>query len=403
MTTHSTAPSSTSTSPDQTASLASFGGTPVSKKFISPVQVRIEDDEIDAAVNVLRSAAIRQGQQCEQFENEFAQISDARHALTTSNGTTALQLAYQSLIQPGDEVLCPGFTFIATASMVIACGATPVLCEIDPDTFNIDVNDAASRITGRTTAIAPVHLYGNPVDIDAVQSLAEKHNLSVIYDAAQAHLAKYKSKGIGRYGNACTYSFYPTKNMTTGEGGMITTNDPEIQQQCILLRDHGMEPGKRYHHVKLGYNFRLNDIAASIGRIQLAKLPERTRVRQQNAALMTKLLSDVAPVQCPSATPQAEHVYHQYTIRLNLERLRCSRDEFAQHLRSEGIGSAVHYPASLTEQPVFRERFPNLPPLPESERAGREVLCLPIHHALTPRQIESVAEAVRKVAAAMQL
>lgn len=399
MKTHSTASTS---SKDKTKSLASFGGTPVSKTFISPVQVRIEDDEIDAAVNVLRSAAIRQGRECEQFENEFAQISDARHALTTSNGTTALQLAYQSLIQPGDEVLCPGFTFIATASMIIACGATPVFCEINPRTFTIDPDDAENRITPRTTAIASVHLYGNPADINAIQSLADKHHLAVIYDAAQAHLARYEKKGIGTFGNACIYSFYPTKNMTTGEGGLITTNDDDLRRNLVLLRDHGMEPGKRYHHIAIGYNFRLNDIAASIGRVQLTKLPDRTARRQENAARLTELLAEIPAIKCPVATPGAQHVYHQYTIRLNIDDLRCSRDEFAEHLKREGVGSAVHYPSALTQQPVFRDRFANLPSLPECEKAGREILCLPVHHGLTSEEINAVAEAVLKVATAMQ-
>jgi len=163
-----------------------------------------------------------------------------------------------------------------------------------------------------------------------------------------------------------------------------------------------MEPGKRYHHIALGFNFRLNDIAASIGRIQLTKLPDRTAKRQRNATRLTELLTDIPAVQCPVATPRAEHVYHQYTIRLNVDRLRCSRDEFAEHLKEEGVGSAVHYPSALTEQPVFRERYDNLPALPECEKAGREILCLPVHHGLTPEQIHAVAQAVRKVATAMQ-
>lgn len=382
--------------------LAVNAGIPVADQMIPLVCVRLEDDEIQAATDVLRSGSLRDGGYCREFEKAFASATNARHGLVCSNGTTALQLAYEALIQPGDEVLCPGYTFIATASMVLARGAIPVLCEVDPNTFNIDVTDAASRVTERTRAIAPVHLYGNPCNIADITALAERHGLRVIYDAAQSHLARFDGKGLGAFGDAVTYSFYPTKNMTTGEGGMVTVNDGAVAERIALTRDHGMVPGRRYHHVVLGYNYRSTDMAAAIGLIQLQKLPQRTARRQQIARRLCELLQNVPQVRVPRpASGSSEHVYHQYTIRLDLERLTCSRDEFATALKAEGVSSAVHYPKALTEQPVLREYLGDrLPSLPVCEKLAQEVLCLPCHHALTDSQVDQVAEAVAKVAGA---
>lgn len=380
--------------------LAIHGGKPVSDRLIPSVCVKLAEDEITAATDVMRAGALRDGNYCRDFEDKFAAATQARYGLVCTNGTVALQLAYGTLVQQGDEVLCPGYTFIATASMVLARGAKPLLCEVKPDTFNIDVADAEKRITDKTTAIAPVHLYGNSADIAAIQKLADKYNLKIIYDAAQSHLASYKGKGLGAYGDAVTYSFYPTKNMTTGEGGMVTVNDPELAKQLALIRDHGMEPGKRYHHVALGYNYRSNDVAAAIGIKQLEKLPQRTEIRKKNAHLLTELLLNKAgAVIPPIATENSEHVYHQYTIRLQLEQLKCSRDEFAIALRAEGITSAVHYPTALTEQPVINAMCPDQPALPVCEKLAKQVLCLPCHHALSTEDIVLIADAVAKVCA----
>lgn len=380
--------------------LALEGGTPVSSTVIPVVSARLQEDEIAAAVAVLRSGQLRAGAKCVEFEQRFASASDASHALTCGNGTIALQLAYEVTLEPGDEVLCPAWTYFATVAMIIARGATPIFCEVDPHTFNLDAADAARRVTPRTRAIAATHLYGNPADIAAISALAAGHGLRVVYDAAQAHLARYQDRGIGAYGDAVTYSFYPTKNMTTGEGGMVTVNDDALAARLAILRDQGQSPSERYVHIGIGYNYRLNDIAAAIGLAQFDKLPQRTARRQQNARTLNSLLSAVPEVSCPYPTPGAESVYHQYTIRLDVDRLRCTRDDFARALSAEGVGSAVHYPRAVTQQPAIRERFPALAPLPVSERLGREVLCLPVHQDLTQDQLARIAEAVAKVCAA---
>lgn len=360
----------------------------------------LDRDEIDAAVAVLQSGQFRQGPVCAEFERSFASASGAACACTTANGTTALQLAYESLIKPGDEVLCNAFGFIATASMLVARGAVPIFCDADPRTFNIDPADAAQRITPKTTAIVATHLYGNPADVVALEVLAGRHNLKLIYDAAQAHLATFNGQGMGVFGDAVTYSFYPTKNMTTGEGGMITTNDEQLAFAIACQRDHGLKPGQRYCHVDLGYNYRLTDIAAAIGLKQLEKLPTRTAARRANAARLNTLLADVEQIITPEPTPRAQSSWHQYTIRLVLDRLSIGRDEFAQRLLDDGVPSAVHYPRSIPDQPIMLERAVRRGPTPVSDQLAREVLCLPIHHALTSEQIERLAAAVRCVAQA---
>ena len=233
-----------------------------------------------------------------------------------------------------------------------------------------------------------------------MDDLADRHGLSVVYDAAQSHMATWRGQGLGAFGHAVTYSFYPTKNMTTGEGGMVTTNDEDLAARIGLLRDHGMEPGKRYYHVAMGYNYRLTDIAAAIGLAQLAKLPARTARRRTNAARLTQGLAEIPSIITPIATEHGGHVYHQYTIRVQVDRLRCDRDEFARLLLAEGVGSATHYPRAITDQPIIAQLVPEREPMPISELLAMQALCLPVHHNLTEAQIDRIIEAVAKVAAA---
>jgi len=225
-----------------TGGLAIRGGAPVSSTPVPFMSPKLTQDDIDAATAVLHSGMLRQASRCAELEERFGRMTGANHALTCANGTCALQLAYGALLQPGEHVLVPAWTYVATASMLVAQGCKPIFCDALPDTYQIDVDDARGRITPETRAIACTHLYGIPVDIDAVQQLADDHGLKVIYDAAQAHLATYKGKGLGEFGNAVTYSFYATKNLATGEGGMVTTNDDETARAIGLLRSHGAGP-----------------------------------------------------------------------------------------------------------------------------------------------------------------
>lgn len=356
----------------------------------------LTEADIAAATTVLRSGMLRQASKCAELEARFAALSGANHAMTCANGTCALQLAYEPLFNPGDDVLVPAWSYIATVSMVVARGGNPIFCDALPGTFQIDPADAARRITRKTTAIAATHLYGCPVDIDAVQKLAGAHGLRVIYDAAQAHLATYKGKGIGAFGDAVTYSFYATKNLATGEGGMVTTNDDALAAKIKLLRSHGETD--KYLHASIGYNYRMNDITAAIGCSRLDRLAEQTAARRAIAARYDAILGSIAGLTPPEATPGAEPVFHLYVARMDPDRFRCTRDEFCAALGKEGVPTAVHYPRTLPQQPALA-RFSGAP-TPVADRLARSVFALPIHHAITPEHAKTVEDALRKVAAA---
>jgi perosamine synthetase len=390
----------------EVAALAVNGGDPVNPG--DPVQlisVQLSDDDVAAAVAVLRSGMLVQGKKVAELEERFAGLSEARFAVACANGTCALQLAYGPLIGPGDEVLVPAWSYIATVSMVVAAGARPVWVDADPETYSMDVGDAAAKVTPRTRAIACTHLYGNPVDVDAVERLAAEHGLKVVYDAAQAHHARYQGRGLGAFGDAVTYSFYPTKNMTTCEGGMVTTNDENLASTLRALRSHG-ETEKYLHHT-IGFNYRMSDCEAAIGVSQLARLPERTERRRANAARLTAAIAAIPGLHAPVPTAGAEPAYHLYAVRVDPEAFvdpgegRLIRDVLCAALAAEGVSSAVHYPRSLTRQPVFDQPGVEHPPV--ADRLAKTLFCVPVHHGLTEREVDLVGEALWKVAAAYRV
>lgn len=355
-------------------------------------KVVIGEDEIAAVVEVLRSGNLREGAQTRAFEREFAASVRAKHALAVSSGTAALHIAYAALLNPGDEVLTPSFTFFATASMVAAVGATPVFCDVDPDTLTIDIEDAASRITPRTRAIAPVHLFGNPAAVDEILRFARAHNLAIVWDAAQAHGSRFGSADVGSFDDAVCYSFYPSKNMTTGEGGMVCTNDDELAARMKLLRSQGQP--KKYLHTVIGYNFRMTDIQAAIGRGQLRRLPQWVAQRRANAAYLQQRLGQLPGVRIQKEQPGGENSYHQFSIMLEDG---LSRDAVMQSLRSRGVECAVHYPMPLHQQPVFAQRRTAIH-LPVSESLSEKILSIPVHPYLSPEDLEYVADGVQTVA-----
>jgi perosamine synthetase len=356
--------------------------------------------DIDAALAVLKSGMLRAAKKCDELEARFAKVSGAKHAMTCANGTCALQLAYEPLLEPGDEVLVPAWSYIATVSMVVARGCRPVFVDALPDTAQINAFDAEKKITSRTRAIAATHLYGTPVDIDSVQRLAAKHGLKVIYDAAQAHLATYKGRGLGEFGDAVTYSFYATKNLGTGEGGLISCNDDALARKIKLLRSHGETD--KYLHESVGYNYRMNDITGAIGCSRLDRLPDQTRARQRNAARYNVMLAALPTggIEPLAITPGSESVYHLYVVKLDLSRFTCTRDEFAQALQAEGVPTAVHYPRSLPQQPALKMFSVNDTPV-ASDLATR-VLALPMHHDLTDEHFRVVGDALAKVCEAFK-
>lgn len=373
--------------------LAVSGGKAVSDKPVPFMSTALAQSDIDAVTGVLQSGMLRAAGQCAQLEQKWAELTGANHAMTCANGTCALQLAYEPLVKPGDDVLVPAWSYIATVSMVVARGARPIFVDALPDTYQFDPRDAARKLTRNTTAIACTHLYGCPVDIDAVQTLAEQHNLMVIYDAAQAHLATYNGKGLGEFGDAVTYSLYATKNLATGEGGIITCNDDGLAREIQLLRSHGET--EKYLHEQVGYNYRLNDMAGAIGVSRLERLPDQTRQRQTNAARYDKIIGQLEGLYAPVTTAGAQSVYHLYVVQMDPTRYRCTRDEFCAALKAEGVPTAVHYPRSLPQQPALARFADNDTPI--ADALAHRVFALPMHHDLTDEHFAILTEALARV------
>ena len=379
-----------------TATLAIQGGEPASATPVPFMKPQLHRADIDAAIAVLESGMLRAAKKCAELEERFAQASDAKHGLTCSNGTTALQLAYRALFERGDEVLVPGWTYIATASMLAAEGFTPVFVDCLEDTFQMDPADAAKKITPKTKGIAATHLYGCPVDIDAFEALAKQHNLKVVYDAAQSHLARYDGKGVGAYGDVVTYSFYATKNLGTGEGGLVTTNCDTVAKDMALLRSHGETD--KYLHERLGFNYRMNDITGAIGCSRLDRLQEETNARQAAAKRYDEIIAGIDGLVAPTVTAKAEPVWHLYTVKMDTDKFTCTRDEFCDALRAEGVPTAVHYPKATCDQPALAQW--NKGDTPVATSLTQRVFCLPMHHELTDEHFAAITEALNKVASA---
>lgn len=352
----------------------------------------IGEAEEQAVLRVLRSGNLAQGAVVRDLEECFADVVGVRHAIAVANGTAALNLALLAHgIGAGDEVITTPFTFIASANAALFVGARPVFGDIEPDSYNLDPDGLESLITPRTRAIMPVHLYGNPADMPQIMAIAERHGLVVVEDAAQAIGASIEGKAVGSFGTGC-FSLYPTKNVTAGEGGMITTDDDDVAELARLLRNHGQTA--RYRHELLGYNLRLTDVHAAIGLAQMERLDDFTRHRRANADDLNRGLAGVVTTPCEQ--PGYRHVYHQYTIRVP----RGARDAVSAHLSERGIGNAIHYPVPVHHQPLYRALGYD-DNLPISEQAAREILCLPVHPALSADDLALIVEEVRAACSAL--
>ncbi len=348
----------------------------------------IGPQEWEAVEAVLESGHLAAGEQVEQFEDEFAAFCEADRAVATSNGTTALHATLEALELPaGTKVITTPFTFIATANTIRLAGLEPVFVDVDPDTFTINpaAVEAALERHDDVGAIMAVHLYGLPADMASLRSIANDYGVYLIEDAAQAHDARVDGRPVGFYGDAATFSFYPTKNMTTGEGGMVITDDPDIEARVREFINHGRTAsGSTYEHARVGHNFRLTDMAAAIGRVQLGKLPEYTAARRENALRYDELLAD-ANVRTPVEPPDRRHVYHQYTV------LSEARDELVDHLADHDVGAAVYYPTPVHEQRPYHDHDVELP---VAERLADRVVSLPVHPKVGREGLEQVAEAI---------
>jgi dTDP-4-amino-4,6-dideoxygalactose transaminase len=348
----------------------------------------IAQEEIDGVMDVMRSGMIAEGPRVKEFEDAFSKYVGVDHAIAVNSGTAALHIALLARgIGEGDEVITTPFSFIATANSILYTGAKPVFADIQPDTFNIDPEDIKLKITHRTKAILPVSLYGHPAEMGDILDIAEDYGLAVIEDACQAHGALYKGRMSGSFDVGC-FSFYPTKNMTSGEGGMITCSDAKLAEKARMIRSHGSKV--RYYHEMLGYNMRMTDIGAAIGLAQLKKVDGFNQKRIDNATYLSELLRGVDGIVTPTVRPYCRHVFHQYTLRIT-DKYPLSRDALSQELNKAGIGNSVFYPVPIHRQQLYRELgYDGVYPV--SEQTAKEVISLPVHPSITREDIEIIAK-----------
>ncbi|MFA5050682.1 MAG: DegT/DnrJ/EryC1/StrS family aminotransferase [Patescibacteria group bacterium] len=347
--------------------------------------------EINKAVSkILGNAHFILGEEVTELEKEVAAHCKTQYAIGVNSGTDALLLALMALeIGPGDEVITTPFTFFATAEVIAVRGAKPIFIDIDPKTFNIDVDKIEEKITAKTKAIIPVHLYGQPCEMDKIMEIAKKHKLYVIEDCAQAIGAKYKGKNVGSFGEFGCLSFFPSKNLGAyGDGGMVLTNNEKLAEKIKMLRQHGSR--KKYYHETLGVNSRLDALQAAILRVKLKYLNKWEKGRQQKAKKYNQSLAKIKGISVPYLAKNNEHVYHQYTIRAQ------KRDELQQYLIKNNIPSVIYYPVPLHLQPVFKHLGHKEGDLPETEKAGREVLSLPIYPELPEKNQNFIIEKIKE-------
>jgi dTDP-4-amino-4,6-dideoxygalactose transaminase len=345
--------------------------------------------EIDAAIaRTIDNCSFCLGPDVARFEKDFAKFCGVEHALGVNSGTSALHLAMKLLnVGPGDEVITTPFTFVATSWAISYVGATPVYVDIDDATFNLDPRKLEKAITPRTKAVMPVHLYGQPFDVDPILEICHRHHLPLVEDAAQSHGAKYKGKTVGSFGAVACFSFYPGKNLgACGEGGALVTNDPEFAKRAHSLREHGSSV--RYYHDEVGFNYRMDGIQGAVLDIKLKHLADWTRERRRVAKRYTELLADT-PLKLPREGAGAESAFHLYVVR------HPRRDDLKKHLEANGVGCALHYPLPLHLQKCYASLGYKPGDLPNAEKAGRECLSLPVYPELTDAQIQRVVSVIK--------
>ena len=381
----------------------------MSSEFIPFHKPAIGEDEIQSVVETLRSGWLTTGSNVKRFEEDFARYVGCKHAVAVNSGTAALHLALDAVgIKEGDEIIVPTMTFAATAEVVLYFKAKPVLVDCHIDTFNLDPTQIEDAITPKTKAIIPVHMAGQPCDMDEILSIAKKHDLRVIEDAAHALPAGYHGYTIGTIGDITCFSFYATKTITTGEGGMATTDNSEWAQRMRMMSLHGIshdawkrytKEGSWYYEVlSPGFKYNLTDIAAAIGIEQLKKCNEFWQARQRIARIYEKAFAELEEVQVPVCRKDLQHAWHLFVIQLNLERLRINRNQFVDALRESEIGTSVHF-IPLHMHPYYRDKFGYKPgDFPNASRVFERIVSLPIYPKMTEAEVERVVEAVRSIA-----
>lgn len=354
----------------------------------------IEDQEKEELLRVLDSGMLAAGDWVKEFEKKFAEKMGVPYGIATSSGTTALHGALMAAgISSGHRVITTPFTFIASSNAVLFCGGRPLFADIQEETFNIDPERLQQALTKDPgiRALVVVHLYGLPAAMDEIMALVKEYDLLLIEDCAQAHGATFRGQPVGSFGHLSIFSFYPTKNMTTGEGGMILTHDVDLMKRVRSLINHG--EGSRYYHQDLGYNFRMSNMAAALGKVQLKKLDGFNQRRQENARYLTSGLAYLPGIKTPQIPEGCHHVFHQYTIRVEK-----GRDELAASLKEKEIGCGIHYPLPVNRQPVYESLGLNSEVFPVAEKMSREVLSLPVHPSLSRDDLDQIVAAVSSFA-----
>lgn len=366
------------------------------REATTPVPIadpELSADAVQRVESILEDGRLADGPEVRAFEEEFAAYCGTDAGVATANGTTALHAALEAVgLEDGDAVITSPFSFVASANAIRLAGGTPVFADIDPETYTLDPADVERVLDERDdiVGILPVHLYGLPADMPALCDIADERDLFVIEDACQAHGAKIDGRRVGEFGDAACFSFYPTKNMTTGEGGMVVTDRDDVADRAASYVNHGrdMSGTGGYDHVALGHNYRMTSVAAAIGRVQLERVAEFNRARRENADFYDEQLADL-PLETPTEPTGSRHVYHQYTVRTD------DRDALEETLSERDVGTGIYYETPIHRQPAYETVSTAAASLPEAERAGDEVLSLPVHPALTERDRRTVVEAVR--------
>src|SRR5271156_2700352 len=398
--------------PTKLETLAIHGGSPVREKFLPYGRQNLDDSDIRSVVEVLKSDWLTTGPKVGEFEERFAAWVGARHAVSFSSGTAALHgAAFAAGLGPGDEAITTPLTFCATANCVLYQGATPVFSDVSPDTLNLDPGEVSRKLSARTSsrakAIIAVDYAGHPAALDELGQMAKAHGAFLIEDACHALGAEYRGTRVGGIADMTVFSFHPVKHLTTGEGGMVATNDPRLAQTLRRFRNHGISSEARerqeagqwfYEMVLLGFNYRLTDIACALGLSQLEKLESNLARRRQIAAQYTEAFRDLPAIMVPPVREGINPAWHLYPIRLNLEILTEGRAEIFRALRAENIGVNVHY-IPVHQHPYYRERFPSNSEkgYPVAEAAYERLISLPMFHAMTVQDVEDVIRALRKI------
>lgn len=358
----------------------------------------IEKEEIDAVMEVMKSGMLAQGPRVKELENEFAKFCEADFAVAFNSGTAAIHSGLYALgVKAGDEVITTPFTFVATANPILMLGAKVVFCDIREDDFNIDPDKAEEKITQNTKAILPVDLFGQVYDYNKLEKISAGHNLKILEDACQAVGAEQSGKKAGKFGNIGAFSLYATKNIMSGEGGVVVTDDEDLAEKCRRFRHHGQSEQTKYEYWDIGFNYRMMDLQAAIGLAQLKKVEIFNAKRIENAKKLSHELADIKGLVLPQVLEGNKHVFHQYTIRVT-ENFKSTRAEFTAYLKEQGIGSGIYYPKPLHLHPHFLKMGFKEGDFPVAERLSTEVLSLPVHPSLTEDELNLIINSIKNYA-----